>query len=167
LDLFVAEGGLDLKEEQPNRTFQNLGGKFVDVSGGVGTEFSVPRLYRGAVFADFNRDGRLDAAVSSLNSPIELWWNESPMRHRFQLRLEGTRGNRSAIGAQVICKTASRTQSRRVNSSVGHASSSKLTVHFGLGKSRKAVVEIHWPSMQVQKLGETLANQRLKVQELV
>lgn len=167
LDLFVAGGGLDLKEEQPNRIFQNLGGKFVDVSGGVGADFSVPRLHRGAVFADFNRDGRLDAAVTSLNGPIELWWNESPVRHWLQLRLEGTRGNRSAIGAQVICKTASRTQSRCVNSSVGYASSSDLTVHFGLGEDRKAVVEIHWPSGQVQKLGETLVNQRLKAREPV
>lgn len=165
LDFFVAGGGLDLTEEQPNQIFHNTGGKFVDVSREVGEEFSVPRLHRGAVFADFDRDGRLDAAVTALNGPTELWWNQSPVRHWLQLRLEGTRSNRSAIGAQVTCKTASRTQIRCVRSCVGYASSSDLTVHFGLGDDRKGAIEIRWPSGQVQKLGEIAADQRLKVRE--
>jgi hypothetical protein len=54
---------------------------------------------------------------------------------------------------------------RCVNSSVGYASSSDLTVHFGLGEERQAGIEIHWPSGQVQRLGETKADQRLTVRE--
>jgi hypothetical protein len=117
------------------------------------------------VFADFDRDGRLDAAVTALNGPTELWWNRSPQKHWLQLRLVGSRGNRSAIGAQVNCKTENRTQMRCVNSSVGYASSSDLTVHFGLGEERQASIEIRWPSGQVQRLGETIADQRLTVRE--
>ena len=165
LDLFVAGGGFDLKEEQPNRIFRNLGGKFADVSGAVGAGFEVARLHRGVVFADFDRDGRLDAAVTALNGPTELWWNRSPQKHWLQLRLVGSRGNRSAIGAQVNCKTESLTQMRCVNSSVGYASSSDLTVHFGLGEEREAEIEIHWSPGQVQKLGMTAADQRLTVRE--
>jgi hypothetical protein len=118
-------------------------------------------------FADFDQDGRLDAAVTALDGPMELWWNRSPVRHWLQLRLVGTRSNRSAIGAQVICKSANRTQMRRVNSSVGYASSSDLTVHFGLGEERETEIEIHWPSGQVQKLGKTAVDKRLTIREPV
>jgi enediyne biosynthesis protein E4 len=165
LDLFVAGGGLDTQDAQSNRVFRNLGGKFTDVTENVGKEFATPRLHRGVVFADFDRDGRIDVAVTALNERIELWWNRSPERHWLQLQLEGKHSNRSAIGAQVTCKSASRTQTRCVTNSVGYASSSALTVHFGLATARMATVEIRWPSGSLQKLGEVLADRQLHVEE--
>jgi len=164
-DLFVAGGGFEAKDAQPNRIFRNAAGKFADVSDLVGKEFRTPRLHRGAVFADFDRDGRLDAAVTAIGERIELWWNRSPRKHWLQLRLKGKQSNHSARGAQVTCKSASRAQSRSVTNCVGYASSSDLTVHFGLGEDRKASVEIRWPSGVVQKLGELAADLRLEVEE--
>lgn len=165
LDLFVACGGLDTGQEQPNRIFRNLRGKFIDVSEQVGPGFESAALHRGVVFADFDRDGRIDAAVSALNRPVELWWNRSPQRNWLQLRLHGRRSNRSAIGAQVTCKTLSGTQTRCVTNTVGYASSSDLTVHFGLDRDSKAWVKIHWSSGTIQELGEVTANQRVPVEE--
>jgi hypothetical protein len=165
LDLFVAGGGVDTDDPMTNRIFRNLGGKFVDVSNDAGVGLATPRMHRGCVFADFDRDGRLDVAVTSLDGPIELWWNRSPQQHWLQLRLSGTRSNRSAIGAQVTLKTATRSQIRCVNSSVGYASSSDLTLHFGMGAERKGTLEIHWPSGTVQKLADVTANQRLEIKE--
>jgi hypothetical protein len=169
LDLFVAGGGLDIQDAQPNRIFQNHGGRFTDVSGECGTAFAQPALHRGAVFADFDRDGRIDVAVSALNAPLELWWNrtpqESPARHWLQLRLAGRSSNRSAIGALVQCRAGGRTQSRTVTSSVGYASSSDLTLHFGLADATRAVVEIRWPSGIVQSVGEVATDQRLNIVE--
>ena len=174
LDLFVAGGGLDTQDAQPNRIFHNKGerkqgGRFEDVSVGVGEDFAQPALHRGVVFADFDRDGRIDAAVTALNAPTELWWNrsarESPARHWLQLRLIGQRSNRSAIGAEIHCQAGGRRQTRTVSSSVGYASSSDLTVHFGLGDVTRAVAEIRWPSGLVQSLGEVAADQRLNITE--
>ena len=169
LDLFVAGGGLDTGDAQPNRVFRNQSGRFVDVSAQVGAEFARPALHRGAVFADFDRDGRIDAAVTALNAPIELWWNrsarENPARHWLQLRLMGRRSNRSAIGAEVRCRAGGRGQVRTVSSSVGYASSSDLTVHFGLGEATRAAVEVRWPSGTMQTLGEVAADQRLNLTE--
>lgn len=165
LDLFVAGGGFEKKDAQPNRIFRNTGGKFSDVSELTGREFATPRLHRGAVFADFDRDGRMDAAVTAIGERIELWWNRSPRRHWLELRLKGTRSNRSAIGAQVACRSANRTQSRCVTNCVGYASSSDLTAHFGLGSDTKAEVEIRWPFGTMQKLGTVTADQRLEVAE--
>lgn len=165
LDLFVAGGGFESKDAQANRVFRNAAGKFADVSDSAGKEFALARMHRGAVFADFDRDGRLDAAVTAIGERIELWWNRSPRKHWLQVRLKGKKSNRSAIGAQVTCKSASRTQSRCVTNCVGYASSSDLTVHFGLGEDRKAGVEVRWPSGVVQKLGEVAADQTIEVEE--
>lgn len=165
LDLFVACGGLDTQDAQPNAIFLNRGGKFTDASDEAGSDFQRPALHRGVVFADFDRDGRLDAAVTALNAPIELWWNRSPARHWLQLRLTGRRSNRSAVGADVRCTAGGRLQVQTVSGSMGYASTSDLTVHFGLGSATQATVEIRWPSGVVQSLGAVKADQRLQVSE--
>jgi hypothetical protein len=165
LDLFVACGGVDTDDPMANRIFKNAGGKFTDVSEESGVGLGPARMHRGCVFADFDRDGRLDIAVTALDGPIELWWNRSPKQHWLQLRLTGTQSNRSAIGAQVTCRSAGGTQIRCVTDSVGYASSSDLTVHFGLGSERTCSIEIRWPSGVVQKLGGVEADQRLAVTE--
>jgi hypothetical protein len=122
------------------------------------------------VFADFDRDGRMDAAVTALNAPMELWWNhtprENPTRHWLQLRLTGSKSNRSAIGAEVRCHAGGRLQMRTVSGSMGYASCSDLTVHFGLGDATRAAIEIRWPGGRVQALGEVGADQRLTIAEL-
>lgn len=165
LDLFVAGGGLDTQDAQPNAIFLNRGGKFADVSDEAGRDFQRPALHRGVAFADFDRDGRLDAAVTALNAPIELWWNRSPVRHWLQLRLTGRRSNRSAVGADVRCTAGGCLQVQTVSGSMGYASTSDLTVHFGLGNATQATVEIRWPSGRVQSLGVVKANQRLQISE--
>jgi hypothetical protein len=169
LDLFVAGGGLDVQDAQANRIFRNRNCKFVDASSESGPAFAKAALHRGVVFADFDRDGRIDASVSALNEPIELWWNRTGgahlANHWLQLRLTGKRSNRSSIGAIVQCHAAGKTQKRTVSGSVGYASTSDLTVHFGLGEATRAGVEIHWPSGIVQRLGEVAADQRLQIEE--
>ena len=165
LDIFVACGGLDVNEPQPNRVLHNQGGRFVDVSADAGSDFAVSRLHRGVAFSDFDNDGRIDAVVASVNQPIELWMNRSPMQHWLQLKLKGTRSNASALGAKVICHTTQRTQVSFVANSVGYASASDLRVHFGLGEDRKAALEIHWPSGTVQELKDVSSDQRLQIEE--
>jgi hypothetical protein len=48
---------------------------------------------------------------------------------------------------------------------MGYASSSDLTVHFGLAETIRVAIEIRWPSGRVQALGEVAADQRLAVVE--
>ena len=164
-DIFIACGGLGANEPQPNRVLHNAGGKFTDVSDGAGPGFAVPRLHRGAVFADFDNDGRMDIAVTSINGPVELWMNRSPMKHWLQVKLEGSRSNRSAIGARVICHGSSRTQVSSVSTSVGYGCSSDSRLHFGMGEDRKASLEIHWPSGAIQKIEDVSCDQRLFLKE--
>ena len=165
LDVFIACGGLDTNEPQPNRVLRNVGGRFVDVSEGVGQDFRVSRLHRCVAFADFDNDGRIDAAVTSLNEPVELWMNRSPRRHWVQLKLKGTKSNASAVGAKVICRSGDRKQVAWVTNSVGFASASDLRVHFGLGEALQASLEIHWPSGIVQEMKDIASNQHIQIDE--
>ncbi len=165
LDVFIAAGGLDVGDTQQNRVLQNVQGKFVDASATVGPGFEAPRLHRGAAFADFDNDGRIDVAVSALGAPLELWMNRSPVRHWLGLKLRGQKSNRSALGAKVVCRTAGRTQVRSVSNSVGYASSSDLRVHFGLGDERKASLEVRWPSGIVQTLDVANVDATIEVVE--
>src|SRR5262249_7027686 len=83
-DLFTANSHVnDLVEKfepavyrEPNSVFANSGGTFEDVSTAAG--LTLVKAHRGAAFADFDGDGRIDAVVSSLGEPTELWHNESP-----------------------------------------------------------------------------------------
>lgn len=165
-DLFLANGGLDVDEPQPNRVLLNRQGRFTDVSAGAGTDFaSLAALHRGAAFADFDNDGRIDIAVTAINQPVELWMNRSPQRHWLQLKLSGTRSNRSALGARIICRAGGRAQTAEVANSVGLGSASDLRVHFGLGDDTKADLEIRWPSGTKQRIAEVKADQCLRLEE--
>jgi hypothetical protein len=128
----------------------------------------MPRAHRGCAFGDFNNDGRVDVAVTSVNEPVELLSNVAePRQHRLDLLLTGTRSNRDAIGAVIRMSTPSApTQTNQVTTSVGYASSSSRRVHFGLGKETKdARVEIRWPSGATQTLQNVNADQILRITE--
>ena len=62
----------------PNRIFRNKGNLiFEDVSSKAGKSFAVPAAHRGAAFGDLNNDGKIDAVVTVLNGPPEIWMNRS------------------------------------------------------------------------------------------
>jgi hypothetical protein len=90
----------------------------------------------------------------------------SPQQHWLNLKLTGDSSNRDAIGARVVVQTSAGRQTNRVTSSVGYASSSDLTVHFGLGQCKEVdVVEIEWPSGKRQVLKKVQSDRYLTVRE--
>ncbi len=116
--------------KEANTVFANAGdGTFVDQSSASGLTTTV-RAHRGSGFADFDGDGRIDAVVSTLGEPAELWRNmDRSGGHWLMLKLTGTRSNRDGIGARVRIGN----QSNDMTSAVSYASSSLVGVHFGLG----------------------------------
>lgn len=165
-DFFTANGDLDIDDPQANRIFRNTGdGRFSDVSDHAGEDLRKARLHRGAAVADFDNDGRLDVVVSALNDRPALLMNETRAGHWLQLKLEGRRSNRSALGARVVCSSGGRVQVAWVANSVGYASASDLRVHFGLARDETADLRIHWPSGITQELTDVAADQILRVVE--
>ena len=149
---------------QANSVFAGAGdGTFRDVSTEAGAEFQAARAHRGAAFADFNNDGKIDAVVSAIGERAELWENVSPGDNSWlTVKLQGVRSNRDGIGARIRIGA----QSNHMTTSVGYASTSHFGVHFGLGSAKIAErIEIRWPSGIEQVLTNVPVNQVLHVRE--
>src|SRR6267378_1204624 len=147
-DLFAACAAiLDNSEETdhlpsklPNLVLRNLGnGHFADVSRDAGPSFQVPERHRGVAFGDLNNDGKIDAVVTALNAPPEIFINRSPEpNHWLLIRLVGTKSNRDGLGAKVKITTAGGSlQYNHATTSTGIGGSSDRRVHFGLGTATR------------------------------
>ncbi|HZT38237.1 MAG TPA: CRTAC1 family protein [Bryobacteraceae bacterium] len=169
-DLFSANGDVQNNTElysgrtsrQPNLLLLNQpDGSFAPV------EIGAPALHRGAAFADFDRDGRIDIVISRIGErPVVLRNVMGAGNHWIALQLAGSRSNRDAIGARVHLVSASGEQWNQATRAVGYASSSVPTVHFGLGNDAEAQrIEIDWPSGVKQRLEHVRADRYLAVRE--
>ncbi|MBC8164824.1 MAG: CRTAC1 family protein [Bryobacteraceae bacterium] len=171
-DLYSSNGDVDdlvANSRQSDSMFENEGGTgFADVTSKIGSDFQRKGYQRGSAFADLNNDGFMDIVVTSLNEkPRILMSSGGTGAHWLMIAATGTVSNRDAVGARVKVTTkAGRTLYNHVTASVGFMSSSDRRVHFGLGEEDTvASIEIQWPSGKVQKIGQTAANQLLKVTE--
>ncbi len=152
----------------PNGLFRNKGNlTFEDISAKAGTAFAVPAAHRGAAFGDLDNDGKIDAVVTVLNGPPEIWMNRtSNGSHWIILKLVGVKSNRDGLGTKVKIITSLGAQYNHATTAVGLNSSSDKRVHFGLGKA--AVVdriELTWPSGIKQVLTNVKPDQILTVTE--
>ena len=141
---------LGTQSELANSVFRNTGnGRFEDVSLSAGADFQSKALYRGAAFADFDNDGRVDVVVTALNAPAKLFRNTTTRAgHWLALKLTGSKSNRGGVGAK-ICVTLpdGRKLYNHATTSVGYASSSEALVRFGLGaQDHVKTIEVLWPS---------------------
>ena len=117
VDLYLANGGPVMPRFEPNILYHNRGERFADVTESAG----VGNLGKGhgATFADYDGDGDLDlyAAIGG-HYPGDLWpnslyRNDGRGSHWLAVELEGTRSNRSAVGAQVTVHAGGRQLDRR------------------------------------------------------
>jgi len=167
-DIFAANGHIEeqIGRVQPKVQYEELpllfhnagGGKFQPVNA-----FSKPLVARGAAYGDFDHDGDLDILVAVNNGPARLYRNDGGNKnHWLQIRLEGVKSNRDAIGAVV--KVGHQTQ--MVHSGSSYCSSSDLALTFGLGADTTVPsVDIYWPSGGHQRMNGMKVDQRLTVRE--
>jgi enediyne biosynthesis protein E4 len=159
-----------VQEEYRQRTlvYRNLGGgRFEDVSERVDSALDVKKSSRGAAFGDFDNDGDIDVAVMNMGEAPSLYRNDlSGGQHWIELRLEGTKSNRSAIGATVTIEAGGVTQTKPVVSESSYVSHSDLRVHFGLGDAAKIeAIRVRWPSGVEEKFAGVEANQQVLLVE--
>lgn len=177
LDIFAANGHIDeeigrvqpkVAFRQPALLFRNNGkSRFENASAAVGPDMFRPVVARGAAYADYDRDGDLDVLVSTNHGPAYLFRNDGGNRNPWiQLRLAGTKTNRSAIGATVRVKSPSGLQWRTVHTGSSYCSQSDLALTFGLGRdSGVSTLEVFWPSGARQTFSNVPVNQSLTLSE--
>jgi hypothetical protein len=175
-DIFVANGHIQRDIQNVQRQvhyaespllFHNLGGgKFADVTSQMGAAFNLPRVARGAAYADVFNNGRLDILLSTNSGPAALFRNEGGANHSLRIKLVGVKSNRDGIGAEVRLTAGGMTQDKMLTSGSSYLSSSELVLTFGLGENAKAdEIEIRWPSGQVDHLKNVAAGQTITVKE--
>ncbi len=176
-DIFAANGHIEeeigrvqpkVQYRQPPLLFRNLGSRrFEDASGAVGKDFTRPIVARGAAYADYDRDGDLDVALTTNHGPAYLYRNDGGNRNNWlAVQTRGVKSNRDGIGAVVRVESAGGRQWQMVRSGSSYASQSELTLTFGLGQDAAAAsIEVEWPSGTRDRIDNVRARQRVTIEE--
>ena len=175
-DLFLANGHPDdmvetqvskVKYAEPLLLFENINGKFKNISAQSGDVFAKDFPARGMSVGDCDNDGDLDLLiVNNGAAPVLLKNNGGNKNNWVGLQLVATKSNPGAVGA-TITWTAGGVKRQRLKTSGG----SFLASHdpreiLGLGSASKMdSLEIKWPSGKVDKLMNVPINVYVKVVE--
>ena len=146
-DDLVEEFSSEVKYEEPLLLFQNVGGRFKNVSDQSGPVFKKSFSARGLALGDFNNDGALDLLISvNDGAPLLLRNNVGKLNHWLGLRLEGTKSNRDAVGARVTYSAGDLKRTRMRVGGGSFLSSHDPRLVLGIGK-RTVIdwLEVKWP----------------------
>ena len=165
-DLFVAQGHVLDNVEAIDHSLHyletpllalNHGGRFERAESGI----TIPVAGRGLAFGDLNNDGWIDAVMTVLGGHPIVLMNRGGDRHWLTILLRGTRSNRDGLGARVRVNG----QTRFATTAGSYLSANDKRLHFGLGDSEVATVDVIWPSGAHQMLKDVRANQFLEIRE--
>ncbi len=175
-DLFLANGHPDdmvevqmtrVKYKEPLMLFENLNGKFKNVSARAGEVFQKDFPARGTATGDYDNDGDLDLLVINNGAAPLLLRNEGGSKNNWLgLQLAATKSNPLGVGALITWTAGGVKRSRYKTSGGSYLASHDPREILGLGKAAKVdSVEIKWPSGKVDRLTNLPVNKYLKVVE--
>jgi hypothetical protein len=151
----------------PRAVFRNLGkGVFEELVQEAGPGVAAAHCSRGCAFGDFDNDGDVDILIINLNEPPSLLRNDlSGKSNWIKVKLEGVKSNRSAIGARVLVRYEGKTQAQAVLSQSSFFSCSDFRLHFGLGNSTSADIDVYWPSGLHETFKQIPPNRLITIKE--
>ena len=180
LDLFYSAGHLNAvggDNRDTNLLFANDGtGRFDDVTKTSGILRPGRRIHRGAIFGDYDGDGRTDIYVTNNGEKsydtLEdrlgvLLRNTSPTgSHWVTFRFQGVESNRDAYGTRVWIEAGGKRQVRELVSGAGYFSANAREIHMGLGSaSVLKTLKVRWPSGKVQEFQAVQADRIITLVE--
>ncbi len=155
-------------EAVPNQMFTNKGDfVFENVTQQWG--FSQPTFSNGSAYGDLDNDGDLDLVVNNVNMPSTVYRNntDTSTNRSIRLKLVGTAGNTSGIGARVTVFRNGRSLVSENFPYKGFQSSIEHTVHFGVGNTAEAdSIWVKWERGGLSKIVNAPTNERIVLSEL-
>lgn len=116
----------------PNR-FYNADGVWPATDLGPTLGVADPGVSFCSAYADIDRDGDLDFAVTTLGQNLRLYINnEGQTRNWSRLRVVGQGKNHFGVGVQVDLRTGTIWQMREVHNGANYKSQNEFVLHFGL-----------------------------------
>ena len=176
LDMYLGTGNPDFKSLIPNKMFKNISGQqFADITSSA----RVGNLQKGhgVSFADINNDGNQDIFIKVGGAyPGDAYYNSfyvNPGQNQnkwISVLLEGSKSNRSAIGAHIAVEFTEDGKKRTVYMDVnsgGSFGANPLRKEIGIGKAE--IIDeliIKWPTSGiVQVFKHVEPNQFIKIRE--
>jgi hypothetical protein len=175
-DLILANGhpddmveiqSLKVKYKEPLLLFENIDGKYKNVSVTSGGAFSKDWPARGLSVGDYDNDGDLDVLIINNGDAPVLLRNDGGNRNNWiGLQLVATKSNSAAVGAIITWEAGGTKRTRLKTGGGSYLSSHDPREILGLGKATKIdSVQIKWPSGQIDKLNGLPMNKYVKVVE--
>jgi hypothetical protein len=175
-DLILANGhpddmveiqSLRVKYKEPVLLFENVDGKYKNVSLTSGAAFTKDWPARGLSVGDYDNDGDLDVLIINNGEAPVLLRNDGGNRNNWVgLQLVSTKSNSAAVGAIITWEAGGAKRARLKTGGGSYLSSHDPREILGLGKASKVdSVQIKWPSGQVDKLTDLPLNKYVKVVE--
>jgi hypothetical protein len=159
LDLVVANGAIPItnlkKDAGPIQVLENVHGGFVNAGSLVGAD-RLPRVNgRGVAAADFDNDGHVDLAVSSIGGKLMLLRSTGGSGHWLEVKLP-----RFTPGAVVTATLPDgRRLVREVHDGSSYLSSEDPRVHFGLGAATSVrELTVRYPGRRTTRLADVAAD---------
>jgi len=175
-DLILANGhpddmvevqSLRVKYKEPLLLFENVDGRYKNVSATAGPAFTRDWPARGLSVGDYDNDGDLDVLVINNGEAPILLRNDGGNRNNWLgLQLVSTKSNPGAVGAIITWEAGGVKRTRMKTSGGSYLSSHDPREILGLGQASKIdSVQIKWPSGQVDKLSDLPINKYVKLVE--
>lgn len=125
-------------------------------------------------YGDLNNDGRIDlyASYSLIFNEAShrgdiLWMNDlANSNHYINVRLQGVKSNRSAVGAKISIVAGGMRQTREIYAGQSYGVSASLTQHFGLGSLTKIdSLIVHWPDGTSERIESPFIDRTIVIKE--
>ena len=165
-DLFIAQGHVldNVERIDPSKHYRELpllamnrGERFERADSGA----SAAVAGRGLAIGDLNNDGSTDAVIGVLGGHPLIFMNQGSSAHWLTISLRGTRSNRDGAGAIIRANG----QTQYASTAGSYLSASDKRIHFGLGSSTTATIEVIWPSGTRQQLKDVPVDRFMEIDE--
>jgi hypothetical protein len=156
-----------VKYKEPPMLYENINGKYKNVSAQSGVIFGQDFPSRGLAAGDYDNDGDIDVLIINNGAAPILLRNEGGNQNNWLgVQLIAKQSNPGAVGAMITWASAGIKRSRLKTSGGSYLASHDPREVLGIGQANKVdSLEIKWPSGRIDKLTNLAINKYIKITE--